>query len=116
MSINNSGNGSAGGGPADPLVEGVGIKRIRPGAGGRFVPQGALGLDAVSRATVGSGGIFMAKYAVPPGVHSDLHLHTNCETAVYVLGGRGYAYAGEEMDEYLEAAAGDFVYIPADLP
>jgi uncharacterized RmlC-like cupin family protein len=32
-----------------------------------------------------------------------------------LLGGRGYAYAGEEMDEYLEAGPGDFVYIPADL-
>jgi uncharacterized RmlC-like cupin family protein len=115
MSTKNSGNGSTGGGPAVPLVEGVGIKRVRPGSEGRSVPQGVLGLDAVSRATVGPGGIFMAKYTVPPGAHSDLHLHANCETAVYVLAGRGYAYAGEEMAEYLEAGPGDFVYIPADL-
>ena len=115
MGTNNGGNGSTGGGPAVPLVEGKGIKRVRPGCEGRAVPQGVLGLDAVSRATVGSEGVFMAKYAVPPGAHSDLHLHTNCETAVYVLAGRGYAYAGEEMDEYLEAGPGDFVYIPADL-
>ena len=115
MGAEKSGNKKTGGGPQGPLVEGRGLRRVRPGSEGQAVPQGVLGLDAISRETVGSGGIFMAKYAVPPGVHSDLHLHTNCETAVYVLGGRGYAYAGEEMDEYLEAGAGDFVYIPADL-
>jgi uncharacterized RmlC-like cupin family protein len=96
-----------------PLVEGRGIKRVRPDGEGRAVPQGVLGLDAISRLTVGSEGIFMAKYTVPPGAHSDLHLHTNCETAVYVVCGRGYAYAGEGMDEYLETGPGDFVYIPA---
>jgi uncharacterized RmlC-like cupin family protein len=115
MGTSNSGNGSTDGGPAASLVEGVGIKRIRPGSESQAAPQGVLGLDAVSRATVGSGGIFMAKHTVPPGAHSDLHLHTNCETAVYVLAGRGYAYAGEEMERYLEAGPGDFVYIPADL-
>lgn len=96
-------------------VEGKGLKRVRPGTGTRAVPQGVLGLDAISRGTVGSEGIFMARYTVPPGAHSDLHLHTNCETALYVLAGRGYAYTGEQMDEYLEAGPGDFVYIPADL-
>lgn len=103
------------GGPSCPFVEGGGIKRVRPGTGGQAVPQNVLGLDAISRGTVGSEGIFMARYTVPPGVHSDLHLHANCETAVYVLAGRGYTYAGEEMDECLEAGPGDFVYIPADL-
>lgn len=114
MHTDKSGTGAAGG-PTAPLVEGRGIKRVRPNAEGRAVPQGVLGLDAVSQGTVGSEGIFMAKYTVPPGAHSDLHSHTNCETAVYVLNGRGYAYAGEHMDEYLEAGPGDFVYIPADL-
>jgi uncharacterized RmlC-like cupin family protein len=115
MGAGKSGNEATGGGPQAPLVEGRGLKRVRSGPEGRAVAQGVLGLDAISRGTVGSEGIFMGKYTVPPGAHSDLHLHANCETAVYVLAGRGYAYAGEEMDEYLEAGPGDFVYIPADL-
>ena len=57
----------------------------------------------------------MAKHRVPPGAHSSLHSHANCETAVYVLRGRGYAYSGRDMDEYIEAGPGDFVYIPANL-
>ena len=116
MSAEIDGNLVAGGGPALPLVEGKGIKRVRTRPEGRAAPQGVLGLRGeVSRQTVGSGGIFMARYTVPPGVHSDLHAHTNCETAVYVLRGRGYAYSGEDMGEYLEAGPDDFVYIPADL-
>lgn len=115
MSAEIDGNRGTGDGSPLPLVEGKGAKRVRPGSKGRSAPRGVLGMDAVSWRTVGSGGIFMAKCIVPPGVHSDLHAHTNCETAVYVLGGRGYAYAGDDMDEYLEAAPGDFVYIPADL-
>jgi uncharacterized RmlC-like cupin family protein len=114
MNAEKSGNGATGG-LAGPHVEGRGIKRVSPGSEGRAVPQGVLGVDAISRGTVGSEGILMAKYTVPPGAHSDLHSHTNCETAVYVLSGRGYAYAGEEMDEYLQAGPGDFVFIPADL-
>jgi uncharacterized RmlC-like cupin family protein len=75
--------------PAEPFVEGDGIERVR----------------------LGSAGIFVAKYRVPPG----LHTHTNCETVVYVLRGQGYAYYGEDMGDYIEAGPGDFVYIPADL-
>jgi uncharacterized RmlC-like cupin family protein len=41
--------------------------------------------------------------------------NANCETAVYVLRGRGYAYYGEDIAGYVEAGPGDFVYIPADL-
>jgi uncharacterized RmlC-like cupin family protein len=103
------------GGPVGPVVEGEGIRVVRPGSEDGQTPQGVLGVDAVSRETVGAGGIFMARHRVPPGRHSDLHSHTNCETAVYVLRGRGYAYGGEDMGEYVEAGPGDFVYIPANL-
>lgn len=104
----------AGGEPAKPLVEGRGIKILRPGSEDRVAPQGVFALDTVSHETVGSEGIFMARYRVPPGAHSSLHIHTSCETAVYVLRGRAYAYAGEEMGEYV-AGPGDFAYIPANL-
>lgn len=101
--------------PAEPLIEGEGVKVVRPDSGERVMPQDVLGLHAISRDTVGSVGLFMARHRVPPGAHSSLHSHANCETAVYVLGGHGYAYYGEEMDGYVEAEPGDFVYIPANL-
>ncbi|HEV2741595.1 MAG TPA: hypothetical protein VGV91_00420, partial [Rubrobacter sp.] len=79
--------GIGAGGPVGPLVEGGGIRVVRPGPQDGETPQGVLGVGAVSRETVGAGGIFMARHRVPPGRHSDLHSHTNCETAVYVLRG-----------------------------
>lgn len=111
-----AGDGGTGAGrPERPHVEGEGIKVVRPGFEKGRMPQGVLGLDAISQSTVGSEGIFMARYAVPPGAHSDLHSHANCETAVYVLHGRAYAYVGEDMGGYIEAGPEDFVYIPANL-
>ena len=107
--------GIGAGGPVGPLVEGEGIRVVRQGSKDGERPQGVLGVGAVSHETVGAGGIFMARHRVPPGAHSDLHSHANCETAVYVLRGRGYAYGGEDMGEYVEAGPGDFVYIPANL-
>jgi uncharacterized RmlC-like cupin family protein len=107
--------GIGAGGPVGPLVEGEGIRVARPGSKDGETPQGVLSVGAVSHETVGAGGIFMARHRGPPGAHSDLHSHTNCETALYVLRGRGYAYGGEDMGEYVEAGPGDFVYIPANL-
>ena len=101
--------------PSEPLVDGVGVKVVRPGSVEGVMPQNVLGLQAISQETVGSVGLFMARHRVPSGAHSSLHSHTNCETAVYVLRGRGYAYYGEEMGGYVEAGPGDFVYIPANL-
>lgn len=115
MSARTSGNEAAAGNLAEPLVEGSGIKVVRLGTGDRTLPQGVFGADAVSRQTVGSQGIFMSQHRVPPGAHSSLHLHTNCESVIYILRSRGYAYSGEDMGDYVEAGPGDFAYIPANL-
>ncbi|QIN82335.1 hypothetical protein GBA63_06480 [Rubrobacter tropicus] len=48
---------AAGDGPARSLVEGERLKVVRLGSGAREVPQGVLGLDAISHAAVGSGGM-----------------------------------------------------------
>ena len=107
--------GVAAGEPVEPLVEGEGIKVVRLGSGDQTLPQGVFGVDAVTQKTVGSQGIFMSQHRVPPDAHSSLHMHTNCESVVYVLRGRGYSYSGEAMDDYVEGGPGDFAYIPANL-
>ncbi len=67
-------------GPVGPSVEGEGIRVVRPGSEDGETPQGVLGVGAVSRETVGAGGIFMARHRVPPGRHSDLHSHATLGT------------------------------------
>jgi uncharacterized RmlC-like cupin family protein len=115
MNTKTDGSNTGAGNPAKPLVEGGKIMVVRTGPGEGEMPQGVLGLQAISQETVGSEGIFMALHRVPAGARSSLHSHANCETAVYVLRGRGYAYYGEDMGGYAEAGPGDFVFIPAGL-
>ena len=98
-----SGSEAARGNPSGHPVEGKGMKLVRQGSRDWALPQSVFGVDAVSRRTVASQGILMSQHRVPPGAHSSLHIHANCETAVYVLRGRGYAYAGVDMDDYIQA-------------
>ncbi len=90
------------------------MKVIHSGPAERAGAQGAVGGLAICRETVGSSGIYMACYRIPPGRRSIPHYHTNCETAVYVLSGHGRAYFGPSLGEVLDASPGDLVYIPPD--
>lgn len=115
MGTRTSNNGPAKEDLAGPIVEGEGVKVVRIGDADGALPQGVFGVETVSRHTVGAQNIFMSRHCVPPGAHSSLHIHTNCESAVYVSKGRGYAYYGQDMEGYVEGGPGDFVYIPANL-
>ena len=44
---------------------------------------------AISADLAGSEGIFMGSARVPPGLRSSAHVHTNCESALYVVSGHG---------------------------
>ncbi len=66
----------------------------------------------VSRDTVGSVGTYAAIVTTAPGARSDVHHHRECETAIYILSGRARFRYGEGLSRSVEAAAGDFVYIP----
>jgi uncharacterized RmlC-like cupin family protein len=57
----------------------------------------------------------MAYGVVPAGATSTRHSHP-FETAVYVISGRARAYFGLNDEEWVDVGAGDFLYIPADLP
>jgi uncharacterized RmlC-like cupin family protein len=57
----------------------------------------------------------MAYGVVPAGATSTWHSHP-FETAVYVISGRARAYFGLNDEEWVDVKAGDFLYIPADLP
>jgi uncharacterized RmlC-like cupin family protein len=67
----------------------------------------------VSAETTGSLGIYAAIVSTGPGARSTVHHHRECETAIYILEGRARFRYGAGMSRSVEAAAGDFVYIPA---
>ncbi|MGH9036385.1 MAG: cupin domain-containing protein, partial [Acidimicrobiia bacterium] len=97
-----------------PLAEVRVLKRAELVGG---VPSGGMvRLAAISAETVGSEGIFMGLARVSPGLRSSPHVHTNCESALYVASGRGRLLVGPRLERSLEVEAGDFIYVPPDAP
>jgi uncharacterized RmlC-like cupin family protein len=73
-------------------------------------------VPAVSAQSAGTRGLCMQRVTIPPGGRAKPHLHANHETAIYVLSGAAARWWGEGLRERLEGAAGDFFYIPANVP
>ena len=85
---------------------------IRPGE----TYHGKQGFDyfsGISAERVGAKAICMHLLEIPPGGRAHAHLHENHETAIYIISGRAEMWHGEGLTEHMDAAAGDFVYIPA---
>ena len=89
------------------------IKVIHPDQREVDVVSGAMmRLGGVSQGLCGAQGIHLGISTIPPGGQSSPHRHTNCESALYMLKGRGRILVGENLDEALPFGPGDFVYIP----
>ena len=71
-------------------------------------------LAGVSKSLVGATGIHLAVATIPPGCASTPHYHVNCESAIYVAKGRGRFVIGDNLDNPLPIAQGDFIYVPAE--
>jgi uncharacterized RmlC-like cupin family protein len=77
--------------------------------------QGFTYAAAISAETVGASAIHMQLLTVPPGARAKAHKHEAHETA-YVLSGEVGMYYGERLENHMVTRAGDFVYIPANVP
>ena len=71
-----------------------------------------LRLAGVSEGLSGAKNIHLAIAIVPKDRCSTTHFHTNCESAIYVLSGRGIFLHGENMEIKAEISEGDFIYVP----
>ena len=86
-------------------------------AGAPFVgKQGFSYAPAISAQTTGASALHMQLLTIPPGGRARAHKHQAHETAIYVLAGEGGMYYGERLEHHLVSRAGDFVYIPANVP
>jgi len=70
----------------------------------------------ISNASSGARGISMNLVVIPPGAKADPHSHRDFETGIYVLQGRVETRYGEGLSKSVINEAGDFVFIPPDLP
>jgi len=88
---------------------------IRPGKSYR----GKQGLDyfaGVSTQSAGSTGLCMHLLSLPPGGRSIPHYHRRHESIIYVLSGKAGMWYGDALRRHLTVKAGDFLYIPANIP
>ncbi len=86
-------------------------------AGEPFVgKQGFSYAPAISAETVGASAIHMQFLTFPPGARAKAHKHLSHETALHLLSGEVGMWYGERLEHHMVNRAGDFVYIPANVP
>ncbi len=78
--------------------------------------QGLVNFVGISAESAGSRAICLHLISFPPGGRARAHLHEGHETALYMTSGAVGMWYGPELEHYVEARAGDFVYIPGDTP
>ena len=78
--------------------------------------QGHLCAPGISAQSAGAQGLHLQIVRLPPGNRSKAHKHDDHETAIYVLSGESGCWYGDRLQHHLIARAGDFLYIPADMP
>jgi uncharacterized RmlC-like cupin family protein len=91
------------------------IVTIRPAAT-TMTRQRLPNFVGVSAATAGARGISMNLVIIPPGGAAEPHLHRGYETAIFLLKGRVETRYGEGLRLSVVHEAGDFIFIPADVP
>ena len=90
--------------------------KVVPSGNAYLGQQGFTYLAGLTGSTVGSRGISMTVVTLPDGARAKAHLHRGIETAVYVLEGEAEMHFGEGLRELVRARAGEYMYIPADMP
>jgi uncharacterized RmlC-like cupin family protein len=78
--------------------------------------QGHLVAPGISAQSAGAQRIHLQIVRLPPGNRSKAHKHAGHETAIYILGGESGCWYGQRLQHHLIARAGDFLYIPANMP
>ncbi len=79
--------------------------------------QGSLYTPGISAETVGAQSLFFGIVTIPAGERTKAHVHEFHESAFYVLSGENIElWSGDELQHRELARAGDYLYIPANVP
>ncbi|MEC9367119.1 MAG: cupin domain-containing protein [Pseudomonadota bacterium] len=70
----------------------------------------------ISGNTAGSKHLTLLKVVIPPGASAQAHVHKGYESAVYLLQGEVETRYGDKLEKSVVNKAGDFIFIPADVP
>jgi uncharacterized RmlC-like cupin family protein len=92
------------------MVTRIAASALCPGAGQNDAMERTV---VVSKDTVGSRGLYTSLVTTAPGGRTEVHHHGECETSIYILSGRARFYSGDALRDVVEAAEGDFIFVPA---
>jgi uncharacterized RmlC-like cupin family protein len=70
----------------------------------------------ISTKNAGAKNLSLLKVVIPPGASAKAHVHKGYESAIYLLQGRVETHYGAHLEKSVINVAGDFIYIPADVP
>ncbi len=94
-----------------------GFRIVRPEDRTPDMASGAMLREAaISGDLVGAQKLWVGTVELPPGALSAVHHHGDSESAIYLISGHGRFCAGDELDEVFDAHAGDFVWVPPNVP
>jgi uncharacterized RmlC-like cupin family protein len=80
-------------------------------------PQGSAYAGAISKETVGSRDLWLGRVTIAAGGRTKAHVHQLHESAFYLLEGHDVElWTGAELEHREVANAGDYLYIPANVP
>jgi uncharacterized RmlC-like cupin family protein len=77
---------------------------------------GAVRVSGVSIQHTPARRLWFGKVHNDPGYRSVTHHHGEAETGGYVLTGKARIYFGEKFEDYVDMAAGDWVFVPPFMP
>lgn len=69
----------------------------------------------VAASTVGAERIWVGHVTMAPGMESGAHHHGPVESGIYIISGRARFRFGDKLEQQVEAAAGDFIYVPPQV-
>lgn len=91
--------------------------RVLSGAAPFVSVQGTTYVPGISAETVQSRALFLGIVSLEPGQRTRAHTHELHESAFYLLEGDDVElWSGDDLQHCDKAKAGDFLYIPANLP
>jgi uncharacterized RmlC-like cupin family protein len=70
----------------------------------------------ISGQTVNAKGLSMHVIVIPPGAHSEPHMHVGHESAIYVLEGSVATRWGPKLENEVISNAGEFLFVPPGVP
>jgi uncharacterized RmlC-like cupin family protein len=93
------------------------LRVVRPDErdAGTAQTPGMTRVAGVSASTSGASGVWMGEVIAQPKFRSGAHHHGDVESAIYIISGRLRMRWGEHLEHEVDAQAGDFIFVPAQV-